>query len=378
MADANEKKGRKPGRKVRVSFRSNRSRPSRTKDWTRQHRAGEDIEASASESVVAKGRLSRKRTIIETDEPPEGLNLGTVVILRGRFADVDDGRRIWPCTVRRILRTIAIGERFPVTVGDRVRFRVVADGPGVQAEGVIVTVEPRRSELRRFTGRRVQVIAANVDQVLIVSSADLPPPKPHLVDRYIVSAQAGGMTPVICLNKIDLGADERVSEIMQRYATLGYRVIACSALTGEGVDELGRLLRDRSTVLAGQSGVGKSSLLNAIQPGLRLRVGDISDETLKGRHTTSTAELIRLRIGAYVVDTPGVRSFDVSMIPRGELEQYFREFVPLVPDCRFPNCTHIPETGCAIKRAVEEERIHPERYESYVRMFEDRAESGFA
>lgn len=378
MAEANEKKGRKSGRKVRVSFRSNRSRPSRTKDWTRQHRAGEDIEVSASESVVAKGHLSRKRTVIETDEPQEGLIPGTVVALRGQIAEVNDGKRLWPCTVRRILRTRSIGERFPVTVGDRVRFRVVADGPGVQAEGVIVTVEPRRSELRRLAGRRVQVIAANVDQVLIVSSADLPPPKPHLIDRYIVSALAGGMTPVLCLNKIDLDADRRTRDVTRRYATLGYCVVHCSALTGEGVDELRQLLRGRSTVLAGQSGVGKSSLLNALQPGLKLRVGDISDETLKGRHTTSTAALIRLDINAYVVDTPGVRSFDVSMVPRGELEQYFTEFVPLVPDCKFPDCTHIPETGCAIKRAVEEERIHPERYESYVRMFEDRTESGFA
>ncbi|MBN1510925.1 MAG: ribosome small subunit-dependent GTPase A [Phycisphaerae bacterium] len=378
MADANEKKGKKPGRKVRVSFRSNRSRPSRTKDWTRQHRAGEDIEVSASESVVAKGHLSRKRTIIETDEPQEGLIAGTVVTLRGQFAAVDDGKRIWPCTVRRILRTLTIGERFPVTVGDRVRFRVVADAPGVQAEGVIVTVEPRQNELRRFAGRRVQVIAANVDQVLIVSSADLPPPKPHLIDRYIVSALAGGMTPVIGLNKIDLDTDGRARTIAQRYAMLGYCVLCCSALTNEGVDELRQLFRGRSTVLAGQSGVGKSSLLNAIQPGLKLRVGTVSDETLKGRHTTTTAELIRLAGDAYVVDTPGVRSFDVSMIPRGELEQYFTEFVPLVPECKFPDCTHIPETGCAIKRAVKEERIHPERYESYVRMFEDRTEGGLA
>lgn len=378
MADANEKKGKKPGRKVRVSFRSNRSRPSRTKDWTRQHRAGEDIEVSASESVVAKGHLSRKRTIIETDGPQEGLIAGTVVTLRGQFAEVDDGKRFWPCTVRRILRTLTIGERFPVTVGDRVRFRVVADAPGVQAEGVIVTVEPRQSELRRFAGRRVQVIAANVDQVLIVSSADLPPPKPHLIDRYIVSALAGGMTPVIGLNKMDLDTDERARTIAQRYAMLGYCVLCCSTLTGEGVDELRQLFRGRSTVLAGQSGVGKSSLLNAIQPGLKLRVGTVSDETLKGRHTTTTAELIRLAGDAYVVDTPGVRSFDVSMIPRGELEQYFTEFVPLVPECKFPDCTHIPETGCAIKRAVEEERIHPERYESYVRMFEDRTEGGLA
>jgi ribosome biogenesis GTPase len=378
MADANEKKGKKAGRKVRVRFRTNRSRPSRTKDWTRRHRAGDDIEVSGRESVIAKGHLSRKRTVIESDEPEEGLIPGTVVALRGQFAEVDDGQRLWPCTVRRILRTLSIDERFPVTVGDRVRFRVVAEGPGVELEGVIVQVEPRRSELRRCSGRRVQVVAANVDQVLIVTSADLPPPKPHLIDRYIVSALAGGMTPVICLNKLDLDPEGRIRAVTRPYAELGYAVVHCSALTGEGVDALSRLFQGRSTVLAGQSGVGKSSLLNAIRPGLRLRVGDISGETLKGRHTTTTAELIRLDREAYVVDTPGVRAFDVSMVPCGELEQYFAEFVPLVPECKFPNCTHIPETGCAIKRAVEEERIHPERYESYVRMFEDRAEGGFA
>jgi ribosome biogenesis GTPase len=373
--DQNDKDQKKPARKVRVPFRLNRSRPSRRKDWTRRHRNGEDIETRASESVVAKGDLSRKRTVMDAESSPGpggGTARGTVVALRGPFADVDDGQRVWPCTVRRVLRTRLIRQRSPVAVGDRVALRIVADGPGVQAEGVIETIEPRRSELKRVSGRREHVIAANVDQVLIVASADQPPPKPHLIDRYIVSALAGGMTPVLCMNKIDLDDSGLGHEIAGRYESLGYRSLCTDALRGLGADVLREWFKGRSTVLAGQSGVGKSSLLNAIQPGLRLKVAQVSYDTAKGRHTTANAELIRLDFGAYVVDTPGTRSFDISSVPVGELEQHFVEFGPRIADCKFPDCTHVHETGCAVKQAVEAGAIHPLRYDSYVRMFQER------
>ncbi|UCG17525.1 MAG: ribosome small subunit-dependent GTPase A [Phycisphaerales bacterium] len=377
MGRSGKKGGKNSARKVRVEFRANRSRPSRVKDWTRQLRQGEEIEPRLTENVVAKGDLSRKRTVTVSDsEETDGqLAQGTVIALRGQFADVDDGDRVWPCTVRRLLRTRSIRERFPVTVGDRVGFRIVAEIPGVQAEGVIETVEPRRSELKRVSSRREQVIAANVDQILIVSSANQPPPKPHLIDRYIVAALAGRMTPVVCMNKIDLDAQGRFREALSPYQALGYRTVCTCALTGEGTDGLREVLRDRSTVLAGQSGVGKSSLLNSLQPGLRLRVGRVSDETAKGRHITSAAELLRLDFGAWVVDTPGIRSFDVSAVPAGELEQHFVEFVPFVADCKFPDCTHTHEGSCAVKQAVEDGAIHPTRYQSYARLFQERVEA---
>jgi ribosome biogenesis GTPase len=371
-----KKKSDATGRKVRVPFRPNRSRPSRSKDWTRQHEAGDEIETSQTEHVVARGDLSRKRTIIVGEDgtplADEALPAGTVVALRGQFADVDDGQRIWPCTVRRVLRTRSIRERFPVTVGDRVGFEVVSDSPGVQAEGVIVHVQPRKSELKRVSGRREHVLAANVDQVLVVSSANEPPPKPHLIDRYIAAALAGGMVPVVCMNKIDLDVDGAALPVVAVYERIGYQTLCTDALRGRGIDALRAVFLGKSTVLAGQSGVGKSSLLNALQPGLKLRVGEVSAETSKGRHTTSTASLIRLDFGAYVVDTPGIRSFDVSTIPAGEIEQYFEEFVSCIPDCHFADCTHIHEADCAVQKAVAEGRIEPSRYESYVRLLQER------
>lgn len=372
MAKPEKKAWKKSVKKIRVEFRSNRSRPSRAKDWTRLHRDGEEIESRQVENVVAKGDLSRKRTVKDGDEADASLRPGTVTALRGQFADVDDGRRVWPCTVRRLLRTRMSRERFPVTVGDRVGFRIVADKQGVQTEGVIERVESRHSELKRVAGRREHVMAANVDQVLIVSSAEQPPPKPHLIDRYMVAAHAGRMTPILCMNKIDLDAAGEGRGIAGLYASLGYRALCTSAVTGEGVDGLRDVFRGKSTVLAGQSGVGKSSLLNALQPGLGLRVRAVSDDTAKGRHTTTTAELLRLDFGAYVVDTPGIRTFDISAVPAGELEQYFADLVPHVADCRFPDCTHRHEDDCAVKDAVTAGHIHPLRYESYVRMFDER------
>ena len=373
----------KSGRKARVPFRRNRSAPPRDTDWTRRARDAEDheLDTERRENVVAKGELSRRRTIIVNEDGTEALEtlpIGIVVAKHGLYADVDDGAHVLPCTVRRVLRTRLIEERHPVTVGDRVRFRVGSDVKGVVQEGVIEAVEPRRGELRRRSGKRIQTIAANVDQAIIVASADQPPVKPHLIDRYIVAAHAGNITPVVCLNKADLDEGHGAQEVLDRYACLGYRTLRTSATTGQGIDALRELLKGKASVLAGQSGVGKSSLLNAMQPGLRLATGDVIEHLGKGRHTTSTAGLIRLDCGGYVVDTPGVRSFDLSVVPRHEFEAYFVEFVEHVRDCKFPDCTHRHEDGCAVKRAVDSGAIHQERYQSYVRLFEDPGMRGKA
>lgn len=373
MGESGKKK--KGGRKVRVPFRRNRGQRARKKDWTQEALAGDDhdVDAPQVEGVVAKGDLSRHRTIIVDEEGGASgdWHAGIVIAMRGLFAEVDDGTRIWPCTVRRVLRTRLIKERHPVTVGDRVRFSIESTGTDKPEVGVIEQVEPRHGQLRRQAGRREQTIVANVDQALIVGSAAEPLPKPHLIDRYIVAAGAGGIEPIVCINKMDLDASGLGTELVARYASLGHRSLGLSARTGEGIDGLRAMLRDRETVIAGQSGVGKSSLLNAIQPGLALRTGDITAQTGKGRHTTTTARLIRLEIGGYVVDTPGIRAFDLTLIPRGEYEAWFTEFVPILENCRFPDCTHTHEIGCAIKEAVEDGRIHPDRYDSYVHMFED-------
>lgn len=368
------KSNKKGGRKVRVEFRRNRLRPARVKDWKGQTDQGaEDPESARTERVVAKGDLSRRRTVtVHEDEEPRPGSEGTVVAVRGLVAEVHDGQRVWPCTLRRLLRTRRIDGHHPIAVGDRVRFTTAADAEGAVNEGVIEWVAPRRGELKRRLKRTDQTLVANLDQVVIVSSANMPPPKPHLIDRYIVATLAGNMTPVICLNKIDLDEGGRTAEVLEIYESLGYTTLATSVTRGDGIDRLREVLRGCKSVLAGQSGVGKSSLLNAVQPGLRLRVGDIIEQLQKGRHTTSTAELLTLEVGGYVVDTPGIRAFDVASVPAGEIEAYFAEFVDRLSDCKFADCTHLHEPGCAVRAAVEADEIHPSRYESYVRLFSER------
>lgn len=375
------KKSKKAARKMRVRFRANRAKPARTKDWTRQYAEGADelLAGPQDERVKAKGDLSRKRTVVEPEDKPspaaEGRQIsGVVLSIQGPIARIDDGDQSWACTIRRVLRTRMIGQRSPVAVGDRVRFTPLTEPQQEDREGVIESVEPRNSVLLRRYGGRIHAMVANVDQVLVVASAALPPLKPHLIDRYLVAAEAGELTPVICINKVDLDQGGQVEPTLQVYRRLGYACVATSVVEGVGIDQLRRELGGKETVIAGQSGVGKSSLLNAMQPGLRLKVGPVSKATLKGRHTTATAELLKLDVGGYVVDTPGIRQFALAPIGLGELEAYFVEFVPLVAECKYGDCKHIPEEGCAVKQAVEQGRIDRGRYESYVRLFEELKE----
>ncbi|NOX58839.1 MAG: ribosome small subunit-dependent GTPase A, partial [Planctomycetes bacterium] len=360
----------------RVSLRRNRGKPARAKDWTRIHRDNEDQAADAvlDENVISKGSMSRKRTIIENDPKDLDLATGVVVAMRGLIAEVDDGTRIWPCTVRRILRTRLIDERHPVTVGDRVRFSIESDDDAITNEGVIEFVEPRTGKLMRVSGKRIHTIVANVDQVIIVTSAAQPAPKPHLIDRYIVAAHAGEITPIVCCNKIDLDSNGNAVQMLACYADLGYHTMATSSITGQGMDQLRETFRDKTSAVAGQSGVGKSSLLNALDPTLKLKTGSVSAETHKGQHITTTAVLYPLPFGGYVADTPGIRSFDLSAVPISDIELHFVEFADHIPRCKFADCTHRHEIKCAVLQAVDDGAISELRYESYCRMFEERLE----
>ncbi len=385
---AKKRKGaKKAGRKVRVDLRKNREKTARGKsEHTRKYRE-EDIkheDAEQSENVRAKGGLSRKRTIIVDDDAATDAELldGIVVALRGRIAEVDDGKHIWACTVRRMLRTRLIKERHPVAVGDAVIFRSV-EAAGQQgrtvsasrdlAEGVIEKVAERKTVLLRQYERRVQVVAANIDIAVIVMAADQPTLRPHLIDRYLVSSHVGEMLPVICVNKMDLDVDGFAAGVVERYARLGYKSFGTSIVSGVGLDSLREALRDQTSVLAGPSGVGKSSLLNTLDPNLKLEVGSLSD-LQRGKHTTTTARLLRWAFGGYVVDTPGLRQFDLTEIESDALEAYFVEFVDLIPKCRFEDCSHTHEGDCEIKAAVEDGRISPERYDSYCRLYEESVE----
>lgn len=351
----------------------------------------EDSSPPSRERVRPKGDLSRHRTIfVESDDSgaaPEftlpsdpGWHAGRVLNVSGNLALVEDAdARIYACAVSRVLRTIAIEERCVVTAGDRIHFRLpegATSGPNIgEAQGMIEQVAPRRGVLTRKYRGREQVIAANVDQLIIVCSPAEPRLKLNLVDRYIVAAEKGGIRPVVCLNKTDLVDLADFQQFVGLYSQLGYEVLVTSAHTGLGIARLRELLRDRESVLAGQSGVGKSSLLNAIEPGLGLRVSEISQATLHGRHTTTIAQLFKLAIGGWVVDTPGIRQFELWDVIAEELEGYFVEMRPYVPLCGFASCSHTHEHGCAIKQAVETGEIDAGRYERYLNLFAGELEA---
>jgi ribosome biogenesis GTPase len=279
----------------------------------------------------------------------------------------DDKGRLFRCATRRLLKSLSTDQRHVVAAGDRVWFR-----PTEQKEGFIERVEPRHGLLCRTSRGRQQVMVANVDQLLIIGSAAEPLLKPHLIDRMLITAEKARIRPIICINKIDLIDPVDLQPLMGVYGQMGYQVLVLSAETGFGVERLRRLIANQQSVVAGQSGVGKSSLLNAIQPDLHLRVRTVSDETQKGRHTTTTAQLIPLECGGYIVDTPGIRQFQLWDVSPEEVAAYFRDLRPFVSRCRFPNCTHTHEDGCAVKDAAADGRVDVRRYESYCQLALDQ------
>jgi ribosome biogenesis GTPase len=280
--------------------------------------------------------------------------------------------------MRRSLRFAGEGDgvAHAIAVGDRVR---------LDEAGSIATVLERKSKLvrrapeahDRGARRREHVVAANVDQLAIVVAACDPEWRPGFVDRLLVAAEKGALSPLVVVNKVDLAkkrARAALGSALEVYRRLGYRALETSATDGEGVDALREAFRDRTTVLAGPSGAGKSSLVNAIEPGLHLATGEVSRATGKGRHTTTAASLLPLAQGGFVVDTPGVREFGFFDVGAAELAPLFRDFAPFLGRCRFPDCTHTVEPDCAVRAAAEAGEIAPGRYESYLRIRESLPE----
>lgn len=360
-------------KKVRVELRRNLSKPPRENDLTRQFGDGTSDDVANTERVRAKGDASRRRTIIAADDAAmpgveAGQVRGRVVRVHGLYSYVElaDGRTV-RCTVRRVLKSLQVDERSIVTTGDWVW--VAQAGGDAESEGVIERIDPRHGVLTRSSRRREHVLVANVDQLVIVISLVQPELKVHLIDRYIASAEKGGLKPILVLNKIDLADPVALQPLVGAYAQIGIPTLLASAQTGVGVDRLRRMLTGRATVFSGQSGVGKSSLLNAVEPGLSLRVREVSDVNNKGKHTTTTAELIRLSFGGWVVDTPGVRQLQLWDTRSEEVEGYFAELRPFIALCRFPDCTHTHESGCRVKDAVARKLVSARRYHSYLGLF---------
>lgn len=256
----------------------------------------------------------------------------------------------------------------PVAVGDEVRLVDTQDG-----FGLIIEVLPRKSKLaRRDPGRKKleQVMVANLDQMVPVFAAAQPAPKWNLLDRYLVSAESLGLASLICINKLDLVEDpDALGEVVEDYQKIGYRVILTSTVTGEGLAEFRAALKGRVSVFIGKSGVGKTSLLNTLQPGLGLRINDISRATGKGKHTTTNLAMFPLALGGSVVDTPGMREFGLWDVEDTDLALLFPEMRPFIGRCKFGlDCSHTSEPGCSIRQAVESSQISQRRYQNYLRI----------
>lgn len=268
----------------------------------------------------------------------------------------------------------------PVAVGDHVRFESATDSLSdislknpAQISGVL---DRKNYLIRKSTNlsRQSHVIAANVDMAFAVVSLYFPEIKLPFLDRMLVTCEVYGIPVTIVLNKVDLYREEApqaVEDFIDIYTNAGYRVVCTSARTGEGVDELRSLTCGNVCLFSGESGVGKSSLIKALDPALDPKIGRISDVHLQGKHTTSLYEMYRLRTGGWVIDTPGLRGFGLVNLEKEEISRYFPEMLKISENCRFTPCTHTHEPGCAVKEAVEDGRISPERYSSYLGMIEE-------
>ena len=382
-------KANKTMRQVRQQIKRNRKpkRP-RRKDWmtwTPGNLDGlEELQFPQSERIVPRGERERREAVMaralasleEETEAAEELSPaeetpdqhGIVTEVSSSLCRVDLAGRSLVCGLRGSLSAQDTGFTNVVAVGDEVI--VSEDGAD---RGIVEAVLPRRSVLARpdvFYDHLQQVVVANADQLLVVASWRDPTLWLELVDRYLIAAERNKLGSIICVNKIDLAenpADCRAA--LRPYLDLGYGVVFTSALTGEGVSKLRKVLRGRTTVLAGMSGVGKSSLLMAMQPGLQLRIAEVSDHSREGRHTTAQVRMLGLEGGGFVVDTPGIREFGLSGLRRGELTRFYPEIAVLEQGCRFGDCSHTHEPGCAVKAALRQGRVPGTRYHNYKKIY---------
>lgn len=377
---------KKKSNKVRIDFRKKHQSQTRKSDLTNDYNESkDDIDTVSSQRLSGKGDLTRRRTVkgnlVENEEADALGNVtldidgsqtlaGLVLKVHGLDSIVrtKDGR-IYRCAVRRVLKNLATDQRHVLVAGDQVRIQ-----PEGGDQAWIIRIEPRRSTLSRTSKQRRHVIVANVDQLIIVTSAGEPGIKPNLIDRVLATAEQNQLDACICINKCDLIDVAKLQPLIGTYSQMGYRVVLLSATLGWGIERLRMMTRDRTSVVVGQSGVGKSSLLNTLDRGLNQRVQNVSADNQKGKHTTTTAEVFPLSYGGSIVDTPGVRQFQLWDIVGEELTGLFRDIRPFASNCRYPNCSHVHENLCAVKDAVADGRLDARRYDSYCQILESPAD----
>ena len=304
---------------------------------------------------------------------------GLVIKSTGSWYEVlTDGGKTINCRIIGKFRTMDIKTTNPLAVGDRVDLEPEPD----QVTGLITALNPRKNYIVRKSvnlSKQAQIIAANLDQAFLIFTLASPRTSLGFIDRFLVTAEAYEIPAKLVFNKLDLFNDEGF-EILARhkqiYENAGYPCYSVSALKETNLDQLKDLLKDKVTLVSGHSGVGKSTLINALRPGSKLKTGDISDWSDKGKHTTTFAEMFQLPFGGYLIDTPGIRELGVFDIEKQELGRLFPEIRKLMSDCRFHNCRHINEPGCAVMKALDNGELEPSRYNSYLSIYHENETRG--